>query len=163
MLLDQCEIRSTLHNLPASPKCVLFTFLCTFFTSLYILAFSLPLIYFCVYLMFFWPCYQTQVQLLIAQESNADRQVLGKRKASFIEEVRNPGENVKSCPKEPTPTCQVLLRDYIGKRRRDYLLGTGLWGPWSLMVSFLICWWWCNQESMSSTIWFQPIWGHHIC
>ena len=39
ILLDQCQIRSTLHNLPASPKCVLFTFPCTIFTSSYSLAF----------------------------------------------------------------------------------------------------------------------------
>ena len=52
-----------------------------------------------------WACYQTQVQLLAVQESNTERQVLGKRKDSFIEETGNPGEKVDSCPKEPTPSC----------------------------------------------------------
>ena len=56
-----------------------------------------------------WPCgpgslsgYQTQVQLFVAQEINIERQVLGKRKDSFLEEASNSEKKVDSCPKEPT-------------------------------------------------------------
>ena len=49
-----------------------------------------------------------------------------KRKDGFTEEAGNPGEKVNSCPREPTP--QVLLRNYVGKRGRGYMLGRGLRG-----------------------------------
>lgn len=55
-------------------------------------------------------CYWTQVQLFIAQEPNTKRQVLGKRKDTFIEEASNPGEKVDSCPKEPIPP--LLIRGW---------------------------------------------------
>ena len=66
-------------------------------------------------------CCWTQVWLPVTQESNTEREVLGKRKERFIEDVSNPGKKVHSCPKEPTPP--VLFWDYLGKRRRGYVLG----------------------------------------
>ena len=32
-----------------------------------------------------------------------------------------------------------------------------------LMDILLIGWWWGNQESTSSTFWFQPVWGLRAC
>ena len=52
-----------------------------------------------------WYCYLTQVGLLIAQESNTERQILGKRKDSFIEKAGNPREKADSCPRDSSPHC----------------------------------------------------------
>ena len=58
-------------------------------------------------------CSWTQVWLLVIQESNTERQVLGKRKDSFIEEAHNPGEKVGSCPKELTPPCPSGSQSFV--------------------------------------------------
>ena len=58
-------------------------------------------------------CFWTQVWLLVTQESNTERQVLGKRKDSFIEEARNPREKVGSCPKELTPPCPSGSQSFV--------------------------------------------------
>lgn len=50
-------------------------------------------------------CYQTQVWLLLTQESKTERRVLARGKDRYIEEADNPGEQVDSCPKEPTSHC----------------------------------------------------------
>ena len=54
--------------------------------------------------------------------------MLGKRKDTFLEEASNPGKKVDSCPEEPTPHLQVLLRDKVEKREKDHLLRRGLRG-----------------------------------
>ena len=63
--------------------------------------------------------------MLVAQESNTERQVLDRRKDNFIEKGDNPGEKVDSCPKETTPHCQQGTRDFkevfpgcVGRERR---------------------------------------------
>lgn len=127
-----------------------------FYIILY-LSFFLPPDLFCIYLMFFDLVTKLKFSSLIAQESNAARHVLGKGKLPLLGKLAILGRMWNHVPKNQLQLAKSCSRDYIGKRRRDYLLGTGLWGPWSLMDSFLICWWWDNQESISSTtIWFQP-------
>ena len=44
------------------------------------------------------------------RESNTERQVLGKRKDSFIEEVCSPGEKVVLCPQTQTPFFGFCLK-----------------------------------------------------
>lgn len=63
--------------------------------------------------------------LLIAQESNAARQVLGKRKASFIEEVGNPREECETMSQRTNSNLPSLAPEII-LEKKDYLLGTGL-------------------------------------
>ena len=41
---------------------------------------------------------------------------MGRSNDNFIEEARNLGEKVDSCPKNQLPTPQVLLGDYTEKR-----------------------------------------------
>ena len=50
--------------------------------------------------------------MLVAQESNTERQVLDRRKDNFIEKGDNPGEKVDLCSKETTPHCQQRTRDF---------------------------------------------------
>ena len=52
--------------------------------------------------------------MLVAQESITERQVLCKRKDSFVEEADSPGVKVDSCPKEQLPAPQVFLGDFPG-------------------------------------------------
>ena len=92
-------------------------------------------------------CYWTQVQLFIAQESNTKRQVLGKRKDTFIEGASNPGEKVDSCHKEPTPSCPPggsfqreisrVYRQWLGFKCRIPKL--------ALMVILKLVTWWSDQ------------------
>ena len=109
-------------------------------------------------------CYWTQVQLFIAQESNTKRQVLGKRKDTFIEGASNPGEKVDSCHKEPTPSCPPggsfqreisrVYRQWLGFKCRIPKL--------ALMVILKLVTWWsdqchldcfkCNSPSVSGSI-----------
>lgn len=50
------------------------------------------------------------VWLLVAQVSNTERQILAKRKHSFIEETGNPGERVGLGPKEPTLLADLRVK-----------------------------------------------------
>ena len=59
-------------------------------------------------------CYQTLVQVFVIQELNTERQILNKRKDNFVEEDRNPGEKVDSCPKEQTPPCWLGAKFFKG-------------------------------------------------
>lgn len=50
----------------------------------------------------------------------------------------------------------------------DGFQGMGLKTGWGgvhdqLVEILLIDWWWGNQESTSSTLWFQLVWGLHAC
>lgn len=62
----------------------------------------------------------TQVQLLVAQESNTERQVWGKWKDSFIEEAINPREKGDSCPKPNSP---LLMRARAFKEEFQWCTG----------------------------------------
>ena len=76
-------------------------------------------------------CYQTQVQLLAAQESNTERQVLGKRKDGFTEEAGNPGEMVDSRPKEPASHSPGFARRFYRERRKGLCAEERAVGAWS--------------------------------
>lgn len=73
-----------------------------------------------------WYCYLTQVWLLITQESNTERQILGKRKDNFIEKAGNPREKVDSCPKESSPHWNQRARVFKGEIQE--FTGKGLHG-----------------------------------
>lgn len=51
------------------------------------------------------PCCQTQVQLLVAQESSMERQLLGERRLLPWRKPAISGEKVDPCPKGPAPPC----------------------------------------------------------
>ena len=69
-------------------------------------------------------CYLTQVWLLVAQEYNTERQVVGKRQDSFVEEASNPGMKVDSCPKEPTPNSPGLA-ERLHREKKGLQAGEG--------------------------------------
>lgn len=52
----------------------------------------------------------------VAQESNTERQVLGKRKDSFTRKPAVLGRRWTHVPKNQLSTPRVLLGDFIGKR-----------------------------------------------
>lgn len=72
-------------------------------------------------------CYQAQVQLPTAQESNAKRQVLAKEKIALLRKLANLGRRWTHAPKNQIPKPQVLLRDYTEKRGRVYMLRREFW------------------------------------
>ena len=74
--------------------------------------------------------------MLVAQESNTERQVLDRRKDNFIEKRDNPGEKVDLCSKETTPHCQQGTRD--SKEVFQGCVGGGRWLFVEIVQSALI-------------------------
>ena len=92
-------------------------------------------------------CYQAWVQLLVTQESNTKRRVLGKRKESFTEDAGIPGYKVDLCPKGPTPHSSGFAQGLHREKRKGLLAVEGVAGcvinswtfffSWFLIIYFL--------------------------
>ena len=72
-------------------------------------------------------CYQAQVQLPTAQESNAKRQVLAKEKIALLRKLANLGRRWTHVPKNQIPKPRFCSEIIQKKRQRVYMLRRGFW------------------------------------